>query len=87
MPAPLSLQPRRAAPLPIRIARSHDDGCRRGMHAAHGTCALGHSTLGSYGVMLLAVGIVLFGIVVLAVTWRRGRAGARRFETGDEQGT
>ena len=84
MPAPLSLQPPRAAHSPIRIARPHV-GCVRGPHAAHGTCALGHSSLGSYGVLLLALALVLCGIVVLAVTWRRGRAGVRRAENGDEQ--
>lgn len=83
MPAPLSLHPRRATLSPIRIAHAHD-GCAHGPHAVHGTCALGHDTLGSYGVMLLAVAIVLFGVVVLAVTWRRGRAGVRRVEAGDE---
>lgn len=86
MPAPLSLHPRRAALSPIRIAHSHDDGCAHGAHPAHGTCAVGHDSMGSYGVMLLAVAIVLLGIVVLTVTWRRGRAGVRRVGTGEERG-
>jgi hypothetical protein len=46
---------------------------------------LAHNDFGSYGVMLLAVAIVLLGIVVLAVTWRRGRAGAYRPSGSDDQ--
>lgn len=46
---------------------------------------MAHSGFGTYGVMLLAVAIVLLGIVVLAVTWRRGRAGAYRAPVSDEQ--
>jgi hypothetical protein len=45
---------------------------------------MAHNGFGSYGVMLLALAIVLCGIVVLAMTWRRGRASLRRAEAADE---
>ena len=83
LPAPSTISFHRAAPLwPARIARSH--GCAHGPHDARGACALGHGGFGSYGVMLLAVAIVLLGIVVLAVTWRRGRVGGYRAQPPDE---
>ena len=42
---------------------------------------MAHTGFGSYGVMLLALAILLLGVAVLAVTWRRERA-ARPFPGG-----
>lgn len=68
----------------MRSARFH--ACARGPHDRRGACALAaHNGFGSYGVLLLAVAIVLLGIVVLAVTWRRGRTGGYRAPGSDEQ--
>jgi hypothetical protein len=75
----------RAAHMPVRIVRSRT--CLHGPHDARGACAMAHNSVGSYGVMLLALAIVVLGIVVLAITWRRGRAGAYRARTSDEQGS
>jgi hypothetical protein len=83
LPAPSStISLHRAALSPLGPARPR--GCARGPRDPRGACALAHNNLGSYGVMLLAVAIVLLGIVVLAVTWRRGRAGAYRAPVRDE---
>lgn len=35
---------------------------------------MAHTGFGSFGVMLLALAILLLGVAVLAVTWRRERA-------------
>jgi hypothetical protein len=83
LPAPSTISPHRVALSQLRLAPSHS--CVRTPHEERGACAIAHSGFGSYGVMLLAVAIVLLGIMVLAVTWRRGRAGAYRVPVADEQ--
>ena len=35
------------------------------------TCGLVHTGSGAYGVPLMAVGILLLGVALLALTWRR----------------
>ena len=83
MPAPSTISQHRAALAPSGSVPYRT--CARGPHGAHGACALAHHDFGSYGVMLLALAIVLLGIVVLTVTWRRGRAGGYRTSGSDEQ--
>ena len=36
------------------------------------TCDLVHTGSGAYGVLLMAVGILLLGVALLVFTWRRG---------------
>jgi len=81
--APSIISHQGAALPPLGPVRSRT--CAHGRPDAHGSCALAHNDIGSYGVMLLALAIVLLGIVVLAVTWRRGRADAYRAPGSDEQ--
>lgn len=81
--APSTISHPRAALSQLRLAPSHT--CARIPHEERGACAMAHTGFGTYGVMLLAVAIVLLGIVVLAVTWRRGRASAYRGPASDEQ--
>lgn len=83
LPAPSIISPHRAALSLSRLAPSRT--CARSPHEERGACAMAsHSGFGTYGVMLLAVAIVLLGIVVLAVTWRRGRASAYRGPAAEE---
>lgn len=82
MPAPSNLSLHRAALSPIHLGRPRS--CEHGAHTAQGVCAIEHNSVGSYSVMLLAVAIVVLGIVVLAVTWRRGRTGTYRADARDE---
>ena len=46
------------------------------------TCDLVHTGFGAYGVVLLAVGILLLGLVLLALTWR-GRPSVAAFHMAD----
>ena len=43
----------------------------RGSCATAKTCDLVHTGSGAYGVVLMAVGILLLGVVLLLLTWRR----------------
>ena len=42
----------------------------RGSCATAKTCDLVHTGSGAYGVVLMAVGILLLGVVLLVLTWR-----------------
>jgi hypothetical protein len=63
------------------LARLVPGGLPHPVHRAIG----GHAGFGSFGVMLLAIGILLVGVAVLMATWRR-RAGKVSPDPSDEQG-